>query len=413
MDLSGTLQSSPVASIDPAPFAIGGIAPRVALRPADRDEVAGALLWAAGESLTVVPWGAGVALAGGTAPSRYDVALDLSALDRIVEYDPEDLTLTAEAGITVAALRQTLAARGQELPLEGAQASRATLGGLLAADASGPRRLRFGAPHDRILGARFALADGTIVRSGGKVVKNVAGYATHRLLCGSRGGLAVILEASLKLAPAPEERAALCFDLDAAKLSDAGTWSWLPRLEPSFASVVGSASAAGLPPAARGGAPFTAIVGLEDDRRRVAEQEAVVVRALGAPRARIAGDDVVALAQALADLEEQPGVRLGFTTTGNTPAALAPLIGPGAGATLVFHAPAGRLHLFPEPADAPDIVVRASMAAFVLRAARGIVASSAAPPARAGVLALRARIRAALDPAGTLALGERWAAGAF
>jgi glycolate oxidase FAD binding subunit len=406
-----TLQSSPgsIATIDPARFAIGGTAPRAALRPRDRNEVAGAMSWAAREGLAVVPWGGGVALAAEPSPSRYDVALDLSALDRIVEYDPEDLTLTAEAGITVAALREALAARGQELPLEGAHASRATLGGLLAADTSGPRRLRFGAPHDRILGARFVLADGTIARSGGKVVKNVAGYATHRLLCGSCGGLAAIVEASLKLAPAPEERAALCFDLDAARLSDAATWAWLPRLEPAFATVIGSAAAEGLPPAARGTAPFTVIVGLEDDRRRVAEQEAAVVRALGTPRARLAGDQVVGLAQSAADLEECPGERLSFTTTGNTPAALAQLLGLPAGAGLVFHAPAGRLHLFPERDDAPEALVRAAAAGFVLRAARGIVAPGA--PARAGVLALRARIRAGLDPAGAFALGERWAGG--
>src|SRR6185503_9728164 len=101
-------------------------------------------------------------------------------------------------------LRAALAARGQELPLEGAREERATLGGVLAANAVGPRRRFFGSPRDRILGACYALGDGTLARAGGKVVKNVAGYGIHRLLCGSRGGLAVLLEASLKLLPAPE-----------------------------------------------------------------------------------------------------------------------------------------------------------------------------------------------------------------
>ena len=400
-------------SVDPARYALGGRAPKLALRPTDRDEVSEALKVAGREGLAVVPWGAGVALAYEPAPHRYDLALDLSALDRIVEYDPEDLTLTAECGVTIAALRETLAAHRQELPLEAAHASRGTLGGLLSADASGSRRLRFGAPHDRILGARFALADGTRVRSGGKVVKNVAGYATHRLLCGSRGGLAAIIEASLKLAPAPEERVALCFDADAALLSDAARWTWLPRLEPSFASVVGPSAAAALPPAALGGTAFTVIVGLEDDRTWVTEQESAVIRALGPPRSRLGGDQVVSLAQSLADLEEREGPRLTFTTAGNTPAALARILGLAGSGPLVFHAPAGRLHLFPEPAELAGCAIAAAEAGFTLRAARGAVHPHQGQPPRAGVLALRGRIRAALDPTGAFALGERWAAGAL
>src|SRR5262249_47743794 len=182
-------------------------------------------------------------------------------------------------GATLASLRGTLAARGQELPLESA-GNPATLGGVVAADASGCRRLRFGAPHDRILGARFVLADGTLARSRGRGGENVARDAPHPPLCGSRGALAIILEASLKLAPAPETRVALVFDLDPATLAEPARWAWLPRLEPSFASVVGSALARSLP-ARAAGASLTAIVGLEDDAPRVAEQEDVVTRALG------------------------------------------------------------------------------------------------------------------------------------
>lgn len=397
--------------MDPAGYALGGRAPARALRPAGREGVAEALRAAGRDGLAVVPWGAGVALANEPAPGRYDLALDLSGLDRIVEYDPEDLTLTAECGITVAALRAALAARRQELPLEAAYAARATLGGLLAADASGSRRLRFGAPHDRILGARFVLADGTLVRSGGKVVKNVAGYATHRLLCGSRGAIAVFVEASLKLAPAPEERAALVFDMDAASLSDPGRWTWLPRLEPSFASVAGTSAVSRLPPAARGGSAFTVFVGLEDDRPWVAEQEAAVTRALGSPRARLTGDEVIAIEQSLADLEEQNGARLSLTTSGNTPAALAPLLALPGSERLVFHAPAGRLHLFPERDGAAACLLAAAESGFILRAARDVVDADGARPAQAGIAALRGRVRAALDPSGVLALGERWAAG--
>jgi FAD/FMN-containing dehydrogenase len=354
-----------------------------------------------------------VALAHEPLPGRYDLALDLSALDGMIEYDPEDLTLTAECGIPLATLRATLAARRQELPLEAAHAGRATLGGVLAADASGPRRLRFGAPHDRVVGARFVLADGTLARSGGKVVKNVAGYGTHRMLCGSHGALAVIVEASLKLMPAPETRVALCHDLDAAALADPGRWAWLPRLEPAFATVIGAGAAERLPPPARGAAPFTLVLGLEEDRAWVAEQEARIAAAIGAPRARIEGEAVVALAQALADLEEQDGPRLSFTTASTTPAALAAVEPAGARARLVFHAPAGRLHVFPDAAGMTPIAEALGARGFTLRSSRGLDADAAPPVSRAGVLALRARLRGALDPHGTFALGERWVGGRF
>ncbi len=401
------------SAADPARYALGGLTPRLAVRAAGADEVAELLRAAARDGLAVVPWGAGVALANEPAPPRYDLALDVSALDRIVEYDPEDFTLTAECGATIARLRAALAARRQELPLEAPHAGRATLGGVLAADASGPRRLRFGAPHDRILGARFALADGTLVRSGGKVVKNVAGYGTHRLLCGSRGGLAVIVEASLKLAPAPAARVALCYQVGAETLADAGRWSWLPRTEPALASLVGVTPAAGLPPVARSTGALTLIVGLEDDGRWVAEQESTVCRALGAPRVRLAGEEAAALEQSLADLEEQEGPRLSFTTAGNTPAAVAPLLARPGTDRLVFHAPAGRLHLFPAEEDAQPLVEAAAARGFTLRAARGLVGLPPALPPQAGLIALRGRIRTALDPEGSFALGERWAAGAL
>jgi glycolate oxidase FAD binding subunit len=394
---------------DPAAYAMRGAPPRQAVRPARREQVAEILRAATRDGLGVVPWGAGVALAHEAAPARYDLALDLSGLDRLVEYDPEDFTLTAECGATVASLRAALAARGQELPLEAAHAARATLGGAIAADASGPRRLRFGAPHDRILGARFVLADGTIARAGGKVVKNVAGHALHRLLCGSRGGLAVMVEASLKLAPAPAARVALCYPADAAALSDAGRWSVFPRLEPSVLSVIEASLGARLPSAP--GAPWTVVVGFEDDRPRVEEQTSAAIAALGPPAARLQGDDAAALWQALADLEET-GPRLSFTCAANTPAALAPLVTRPGTPRLLFHAGAGRLHLFPAREAAQEAADLGAAHGFRLVGTRDLDGVRPALAAHSGLIALRGRIRSAFDPGGTLALGEAWASGA-
>src|SRR5204862_1115924 len=196
-------------------------------------------------------------------------------------------------GVTLERLRETLAARGQELPLEGGRAARATLGGTLAANASGARRFRFGAPRDRILGARFALGDGTLVRTGGKVVKNVAGYGIHRMLCGSRGGLAVIVEASLKLAPAPLARRVLLYDLPAAGFADAPRWAGFARLEPAALSIVGPDAARSL--AGAGAiAGHLAVVSLEDDPPWIEQQTAAAVTALGAPRSRLEGAEAAA-----------------------------------------------------------------------------------------------------------------------
>lgn len=405
----GTLGLDPARAADPADYAMSGTPPRAAVRPATREEAAEALAAAARDGLSVVPWGGGVALAREPAPGRFDLALDLRALDRIVEYDPEDFTITAESGATIETLRATLAARGQELPLEGAESWAATLGGVLAANASGPRRLRFGAPYDRVLGARYALADGTVGRSGGRVVKNVAGYAIHRLLCGSRGGLGVILEASLKLAPAPETRAALVFAVDAARLAEPDPWRAFPRLEPAALTVVGRALAGRHPVLAGGG--DTVVVAFEDDRAWVEREIDVAHRALGPARVRLADDSAATLVGALADLEEMPGARLTFTTTERTPDAVAALAGTEDGARMVFHAAAGRLHLFPGPDRAQPLVDDLAARGFTLIAARGTGLLEPPVPPLAAIAGMRARLRAALDPTGALALGSRWERG--
>ena len=409
--------------LDPERFAIAGMTPRAAIRPASREELAEALAAAARDGLAVVPWGGGVALGREAAPERYDVAIDMTGLDRVVDYEPADLTLTAECGATLAALRATLAARGQELPLEAAFAGRATLGGTLAANASGPRRLRFGAPRDRILGARFALAEGTIARSGGKVVKNVAGHGIHRMLCGSRGGLAILLEATLKLMPAPAARVALIYEATREQIAERDRWSLLPRLEPALVTVLGSAAAAGLdlgiaarpsvPQRGAMAAPFTVVIGLEDDASYVDQQIAAVTAALGSPTTRREGEPASALWQRLADLEEQDDVRLSFTTAHNLPAAIAPVLERPESTRLVFHAPAGRLHLFPPAEEAPGLVMLLAEAGFSLIDARAVADLEPALPPLVAVAQLRSRIRGALDPARRLALGKRWERGGF
>jgi glycolate oxidase FAD binding subunit len=133
--------------------------------------------------------------------------IDLRALDRLIEHTPEDMTATVQAGLTLAALQKQLAAGGQWLPLDPPGARELTIARLLAFNASGPRRFGFGTARDYVIGLKVVLADGRIIQSGGKVVKNVAGYDLAKLFIGSRGSLGVIVEASFKLRPCPGREA--------------------------------------------------------------------------------------------------------------------------------------------------------------------------------------------------------------
>jgi glycolate oxidase FAD binding subunit len=389
-------------AVDPAGYPLGGRTPRHAVRPVSRDEIAQVLRAAARDRLTVVPWGGGVQLARAGAPARYDVALDLRALDRVIEYEPEDLTLTAECGISIATLAAAVAARGQELPLEAPYPARATLGGVLAMNTGGPRRRQLGAPRDRLLGARFVLGDGTLARTGGKVVKNVAGHAVHRMLCGSRGTLAVLVEASLKLLPAPARRRALVFALPHWALADAARWAAIPRIEPSWLTVLGRdhrGLVSGVPDA-----DAIAVIGLEDDGAWVDRQAAIVREALGAPALTLEDGDAIALRARVTDLPQSLGpVCLRFASAHVTPAALAPFADQAWMASAVFHAPSGGLWL--ATATAAETIAALGLHGFTLIDASpdGVVAPPV--PEASAVRELRARLRAALDPHGVLDRG--------
>ncbi len=160
---------------------------------------------AAAEGLAVTPWGGGTRMALGAPPARLDVVLDMSRLSAIVAHEPADLTVTVRAGATIAAVNAHLARSGQYLPLDPPLADRATVGGTLASDASGPLRQRYpdSSGRDMTLGVRVAGPDGVVTKAGGRVVKNVTGYDLTKLYIGSLGTLGVILEASFKVAPLP------------------------------------------------------------------------------------------------------------------------------------------------------------------------------------------------------------------
>jgi glycolate oxidase FAD binding subunit len=185
--------------------AIAGQIPACTVLPANVDQVSEVMAFAHQRRLAVIPCGNGTHLHVGSPPARYDLALSMQRLDRVVAHEAADMTVTAEAGLTVTALNETLARARQWLPLDPPAAERVTLGGLIAADLNGPLRLSHGKVRDLLLGVTVVLADGSVVKGGGRVVKNVAGYDVPKLYAGSLGTLGVIVEATFKLRPRPEK----------------------------------------------------------------------------------------------------------------------------------------------------------------------------------------------------------------
>jgi glycolate oxidase FAD binding subunit len=212
---------------------IDGVLPALVVEPGTAAEVAAVLADAHGLGLTVVPRGSGTKLDWGAPPRRADVVLDTRRLDRVVEHAAGDLVATAQAGVRLDALQGVLAASGQRLALDPPEPG-ATLGGIVAAGASGPRRHRFGTARDLLIGVRVVLADGTAARSGGKVVKNVAGYDLGKLFAGSLGTLGVVVEATFRLHPRPAAARLVRCRVDSAEAADEAVRVLLASsLEPS------------------------------------------------------------------------------------------------------------------------------------------------------------------------------------
>jgi len=194
-----------LTGIDSSPYVLEGRTQEAVVFPGSKEEVAAVLGVAAEVGIPVIPWGGGTRLALGSPPLRLGLVIGLTRLNRVIEHVPGDLTATVEAGITLGGLQAALGARGQWLSLDPPHAERATLGGILASNASGPRRHLYGTCRDLLIGLTVVSADGSIVRGGGKVMKNVAGYDLPKLYIGSLGTLGILVEATLKLRPRPDE----------------------------------------------------------------------------------------------------------------------------------------------------------------------------------------------------------------
>jgi glycolate oxidase FAD binding subunit len=183
--------------------AVAGVLPWLVVSPGGEAEVAAVLRACTNAGVGVVTRGGGTALDWGTPPLRCDVVLSTERLIGVVDHAAADLVCVVRAGTRLADLQSTLGAAGQRLAIDPPRPSTATIGGVLATDHAGGLRLRHGTPRDLLIGVRFVLSDGTVAASGGRVVKNVAGYDIGRMLCGTLGSLAVVVEAAFKLHPLP------------------------------------------------------------------------------------------------------------------------------------------------------------------------------------------------------------------
>ncbi len=182
---------------------VDGIHTALVARPKDTGQVAEVLRAAAAHGLSVVPRGRGTKMSWGRPPTGADVLLDVSALDQVLDHAAGDLIVAAQAGVRLGDVQAAVGREGQRLALDETVAG-SSIGGILATNTSGPRRVATGTSRDLLIGITVVRADGVVAKAGGRVVKNVAGYDLGKLMVGSLGTLAVIVDATFRLHPAPE-----------------------------------------------------------------------------------------------------------------------------------------------------------------------------------------------------------------
>jgi glycolate oxidase FAD binding subunit len=221
--------------IQPAPpgTAVDGVPVARVARPGSVAEAGQVLAAAAADGLAVAFVGGGSKLGLGNPPERVDLLVSTERLDQVLEHAAGDLVVRVQGGARLADLQAALAPAGQWLALDPPE-PRATVGGVVAANASGPRRLRYGTVRDLIIGITVVLADGTVAKAGGKVVKNVAGYDLAKLFCGSLGTLGTVAEATFRLHPLPAAAAVVTLEVDSPQRVGAAVGPLLrSALEPS------------------------------------------------------------------------------------------------------------------------------------------------------------------------------------
>jgi glycolate oxidase FAD binding subunit len=404
------------------------------LKARDAQDVGNALQWVFGEGRRLEIVGQGSKRRLGR-PVEADVVLELSALSGVKLYEPEELVLSAQAGTPLAEIEATVAASGQQLafepmdygPLLGAPAGGGTLGGVVAANLSGPRRIKAGAARDHVLGFSAISGRGETFKSGGRVVKNVTGFDFCKLMAGSWGTLAAMTEVTIKTLPRPEtEGTVVLHGLDDATATRVMTTAMGSTCDVSGAAHLPAATAAAFAPAAAiaSGRALT-VLRLEGVAPSVAYRRSALQQALGSYGEVVAIEDMLSrqLWLAIRDVAafagrhvERPVWRV--STAPMLGHALAARITRVIEAEVLYDWAGGLAWIMTPPAeDAAESLVRAAVKAVGGHAmlARGSVAQRTSldvfEPQDAGLAALTRRVKESFDPKGLLNPGRMWAHG--
>lgn len=387
---------------------VGGAPPGAEVAPATPEEVARALAVAGRLGVGVVPVGR-LTDPGPEPPRGPYLALSTRRMAGVTDYEPADLTVTAGAGTGLDELARALAARGQWLPADPPRLPRRTVGGLVAAGAAGPLGTAFGAPRDLVLGLTAVAGDGRVLRLGGRVMKNVAGFDLVKLMVGSRGTLGVVTSASFRLFPRPAADRAYVVDASApGDLLEVARGVATGRVVPASAVLVAGA------PAAPGSAAL--VVRLQGAPAAVeADARTLLGGALG--RARVLdGDEATALLEAVRDQgAEHPLVVRAFALPGLLPEALAAVGGEAPPASLAADVLSGRVRGgWPDASAVAPAALRRLRAR--LEALGGTLVLERCPPAVLGEVpargdggragALGSALRRHFDPSGVLSPGR-------
>ncbi len=295
---------------------IDGFGPLPVRRPGSVSELGDFVRDAAGRGEGVYPVGGRTTLDLGLPPTKPGFAVDTLALGGVVDHPARDLTITARAGTTVEALQRALAAEGQRLPVDVPNPDRATLGGALAANLSGPRRLGFGTLRDYVIGISFVTDEGHEVKGGGRVVKNVAGYDLMKLQIGALGTLGVITQVTLKVTPKPEDQALVAFGLNAAAVGPTLDRLHASASRPVAVELLNAAAARATGVKLPEFDPWVIVAGFEEKVATVSWQLATLKGELRAAPVRdlteFRGPACEPLWATLAGLQDRPGSRLSY-----------------------------------------------------------------------------------------------------
>jgi glycolate dehydrogenase FAD-binding subunit len=298
---------------------IDGFGPISFNAPRSAVEVGDLVRSALADNQAIYPFGGRTMFDYGLPPTRPGFCLDLRNLCQVIDYPARDMTITVQAGITVSKLQELLASENQRLPIDVPQPDRATLGGIIATNVSGPRRYGFGTLRDYVIGISVINDQGQEVKAGGRVVKNVAGYDLCKLYIGSLGTLGIITQVTLKLKPRPEEQALILIACGQDKLDLALDEVHHSRTRPVCVDLLNPGAAAYIKPQAGVTLPedtWVLAVGFEDNRESVQWQIRQLLTELSAAGFAMVetrtGEAAEPLWRMLAEFPAREGVRVTF-----------------------------------------------------------------------------------------------------